>query len=405
MENKKDILENKKIIIGITGSIAAYKIASLVSLLIKRKSEVHIIMTQNACKFITPLTFETLTGNKVHLDTFDLSPDQSIHHINLVKNCDLFLIAPATANIIAKIVHGICDDMLTSTFIAYNGKKIIAIIAPAMNNIMYENPITQENLKLCSKFNIKIIEPMSGRLACGSFGKGKLPEPEFLLEEIIYEIGYKKDLKGKNILITAGPTQEALDPVRYLTNHSTGKMGYSLAKVAANRGANVLLISGKVNLDVPHHVKIINIISAKDMFEVIKKEFNNYDIIIKSAAVADFRPKFYNENKIKKKENELNIELEKTDDILKFLGENKKKGQILIGFSMETTNVIENSKEKLIKKNLDMIVANNLKDKGAGFGTDTNKVTLITKNENKELPLMSKEDVGNEIFNEILSWK
>ena len=402
MEKKKDILENKKIIIGITGSIAAYKIASLVSLLIKRKSEVHIIMTQNACKFITPLTFETLTGNKVHLDTFDLSPDQSIHHINLVKNCDLFLIAPATANIIAKIVHGICDDMLTSTFIAYNGKKIIA---PAMNNIMYENPITQENLKLCSKFNIKIIEPMSGRLACGSFGKGKLPEPEFLLEEIIYEIGYKKDLKGKNILITAGPTQEALDPVRYLTNHSTGKMGYSLAKVAANRGANVLLISGKVNLDVPHHVKIINIISAKDMFEVIKKEFNNYDIIIKSAAVADFRPKFYNENKIKKKENELNIELEKTDDILKFLGENKKKGQILIGFSMETTNVIENSKEKLIKKNLDMIVANNLKDKGAGFGTDTNKVTLITKNENKGLPLMSKEEVGNEIFNEILSWK
>ena len=402
MEKKKDILENKKIIIGITGSIAAYKIASLVSLLIKRKSEVHIIMTQNACKFITPLTFETLTGNKVHLDTFDLTPDQSIHHINLVKNCDLFLIAPATANIIAKIVHGICDDMLTSTFIAYNGKKIIA---PAMNNIMYENPITQENLKLCSKYNIKIIEPMSGRLACGSFGKGKLPEPEFLLEEIIYEIGYKKDLKGKNILITAGPTQEALDPVRYLTNHSTGKMGYSLAKVAANRGANVLLISGKVNLDVPHHVKIINIISAKDMFEVIKKEFNNYDIIIKSAAVADFRPKFYNENKIKKKENELNIELEKTDDILKFLGENKKKGQILIGFSMETTNVIENSKEKLIKKNLDMIVANNLKDKGAGFGTDTNKVTLITKNENKGLPLMSKEEVGNEIFNEILSWK
>ena len=402
MEKKKDILENKKIIIGITGSIAAYKIASLVSLLIKRKSEVHIIMTQNACKFITPLTFETLTGNKVHLDTFDLSPDQSIHHINLVKNCDLFLIAPATANIIAKIVHGICDDMLTSTFIAYNGKKIIA---PAMNNIMYENPITQENLKLCSKFNIKIIEPMSGRLACGSFGKGKLPEPEFLLEEIIYEIGYKKDLKGKNILITAGPTQEALDPVRYLTNHSTGKMGYSLAKVAANRGANVLLISGKVNLDVPHHVKIINIISAKDMFEVIKKEFNNYDIIIKSAAVADYRPKFYNENKIKKKENELNIELEKTDDILKFLGENKKKGQILIGFSMETTNVIENSKEKLIKKNLDMIVANNLKEKGAGFGTDTNKVTLITKNENKGLPLMSKEEVGNEIFNEILSWK
>ena len=402
MENKKDILENKKIIIGITGSIAAYKIASLVSLLIKRKSDVHIIMTNNATKFISPLTFETLTGNKVHTDTFDLSPDQSIHHITLVKNCDLFLIAPATANIIAKIVHGIADDMLTSTFIAYNGKKMVS---PAMNCIMYENQITQDNLKLCEKYGIKVIEPLEGRLACGDTGKGKLPEPEFLLNEIIYEIGYKKDLNGKKILITAGPTQEALDPVRYLTNHSTGKMGYAIAKVAANRGADVILISGPVNIPFPHHVKIINIISAKDMFEAVKKEFSSCDIIIKSAAVADYRPKFYNENKIKKKENELNIELEKTDDILKYLGENKKGKQILVGFSMETTNVIENSKEKLIKKNLDMIVANNLKDKGAGFGTDTNKVTFITKNESKQLPLMSKEEVGNEIFNEILSWK
>ena len=402
MEKKKGILENKKIIIGITGSIAAYKIASLVSLLIKRKSDVHIIMTNNATKFISPLTFETLTGNKVHTDTFDLSPDQSIHHITLVKNCDLFLIAPATANIIAKIVHGIADDMLTSTFIAYNGKKMVS---PAMNCIMYENQITQDNLKLCEKYGIKVIEPLEGRLACGDTGKGKLPEPEFLLNEIIYEIGYKKDLNGKKILVTAGPTQEALDPVRYLTNHSTGKMGYAIAKVAANRGADVILISGPVNIPIPHHVKIINIISAKDMFEAVKKEFSSCDIIIKSAAVADYRPKFYNENKIKKKENELNIELEKTDDILKYLGENKKGKQILVGFSMETTNVIENSKEKLIKKNLDMIVANNLKDKGAGFGTDTNKVTFITKNESKQLPLMSKEEVGNEIFNEILSWK
>ena len=402
MEKKKGILENKKIIIGITGSIAAYKIASLVSLLIKRKSDVHIIMTNKATKFISPLTFETLTGNKVHTDTFDLSPDQSIHHITLVKNCDLFLIAPATANIIAKIVHGIADDMLTSTFIAYNGKKMVS---PAMNCIMYENQITQDNLKLCEKYGIKVIEPLEGRLACGDTGKGKLPEPEFLLNEIIYEIGYKKDLNGKKILITAGPTQEALDPVRYLTNHSTGKMGYAIAKVAANRGADVILISGPVNIPIPHHVKIINIISAKDMFEAVKKEFSSCDIIIKSAAVADYRPKFYNENKIKKKENELNIELEKTDDILKYLGENKKGKQILVGFSMETTNVIENSKEKLIKKNLDMIVANNLKDKGAGFGTDTNKVTFITKNESKQLPLMSKEEVGNEIFNEILSWK
>ena len=402
MEIKKDVLEGKKILIGITGSIAAYKIASLVSLLIKRKADVHVIMTNNATKFISPLTFETLSGNKVHTDTFDLSPDQSIHHITLNKNCDLFLIAPATANIIGKIVHGIADDMLTSTFIAYNGKKMVA---PAMNCIMFENQINQDNLKLCQKYGIKVIEPAEGRLACGDTGKGKLPEPEFLLNEIIYEIGYKKDLTGKKILITAGPTQESLDPVRYLTNHSTGKMGYAIAKIAANRGADVILISGPVNIPVPNHIKVINVISAKEMFEAVKKEYMNCDIIIKSAAVADYRPKFYNEDKLKKKDGELNIEFEKTDDILKYLGENKKEGQVLIGFSMETTNLIENSKEKLIKKNLDMIVANNLKDKGAGFGTDTNLVTLITKNENKKLPLMSKENVGDEIFDEILSWK
>lgn len=400
MEIKKDVLEGKKILIGITGSIAAYKIASLVSLLIKRKADVHVIMTNNATKFISPLTFETLSGNKVHTDTFDLSPDQSIHHITLNKNCDLFLIAPATANIIGKIVHGIADDMLTSTFIAYNGKKMVA---PAMNCIMFENQINQDNLKLCQKYGIKVIEPAEGRLACGDTGKGKLPEPEFLLNEIIYEIGYKKDLNGKKILITAGPTQESLDPVRYLTNHSTGKMGYAIAKIAANRGADVILISGPVNIPVPNHIKVINVISAKEMFEAVKKEYMNCDIIIKSAAVADYRPKFYNEDKLKKKDGELNIEFEKTDDILKYLGENKKEGQVLIGFSMETTNLIENSKEKLIKKNLDMIVANNLKDKGAGFGTDTNLVTLITNNENKKLPLMSKENVGDEIFDEILS--
>ena len=393
MEIKKDVLEGKKILIGITGSIAAYKIASLVSLLIKRKADVHVIMTNNATKFISPLTFETLSGNKVHTDTFDLSPDQSIHHITLNKNCDLFLIAPATANIIGKIVHGIADDMLTSTFIAYNGKKMVA---PAMNCIMFENQINQDNLKLCQKYGIKVIEPAEGRLACGDTGKGKLPEPEFLLNEIIYEIGYKKDLNGKKILITAGPTQESLDPVRYLTNHSTGKMGYAIAKIAANRGADVILISGPVNIPVPNHIKVINVISAKEMFEAVKKEYMNCDIIIKSAAVADYRPKFYNEDKLKKKDGELNIEFEKTDDILKYLGENKKEGQVLIGFSMETTNLIENSKEKLIKKNLDMIVANNLKDKGAGFGTDTNLVTLITKNENKKLPLMSKENVGDD---------
>ena len=398
---EKDVLEGKKIIIGITGSIAAYKIASLVSSLTKRKAEVHVIMTTNATKFISPLTFESLTGNKVHLDTFDLSPDHSIHHITLVKNCDIFLIAPATANIIGKIVHGIADDMLTSTFIAYNGIKMIA---PAMNCIMYENQINQDNLKLCEKYGIKVIEPSEGHLACGDNGKGKLPEPEFLLDEIIYEIGYKKDLKGKKILVTAGPTQESIDPVRYITNHSTGKMGYSIAKIAAYRGADVVLISGPVNIPEPNKVKIIKIITAKEMFEKVKKEYLNCDIIIKSAAVADYKPKNYSDEKIKKKDNELNIELEKTDDILKYLGENKKEGQLLIGFSMETNNMEENSRAKLVKKNLDMIVANNLKDKGAGFGTETNMVTLITKKESKKLELMSKDKVADEIFNEILSW-
>ena len=398
---EKDVLEGKKIIIGITGSIAAYKITTLVSSLTKRKAKVHGIMTQKATKFISPLTFESLTGNKVHTDTFDLSPDHSIHHITLVKNCDIFLIAPATANIIGKIVHGIADDMLTSTFIAYNGIKMIS---PAMNCVMYESQVNQDNLKLCEKYGIKIIEPSEGRLACGDSGKGKLPEPEVLLDEIIYEIGYKKDLKGKKILVTAGPTQEPLDPVRYITNHSTGKMGYSIAKIAAYRGADVTLISGPVNIPKPNHVKIINIITAKDMCEKVKNEFLNCDIIIKSAAVADYRPKNYSDEKIKKKNKELNIELEKTDDILKYLGENKKKGQILIGFSMETNNMIENSKNKLVKKNLDMIVANNLKDKGAGFGTDTNIVTLITSKESKNLSLMSKDKVADEIFNEILSW-
>ena len=401
MEN--NLLEGKKIILGITGSIAAYKAATLVSLLIKRKADVHVIMTQNATKFISPLTFETLSGNKVYTDTFDLSPDHKVHHITLVKDCEIFLIAPATANIIAKIVHGIADDMLSSTFIACHSLRMIS---PAMNTFMYENPINQDNIALCNKYGIKVIEPASGRLACGDSGKGKMPEPEFLLEEIIYEIGYKtKDLQDKKILITAGPTQESIDPVRYITNHSSWKMGYAIAKVSAYRGAKVILVSGWVNLPTPHHVTLVNVKSAKDMFEAVKKESDECDIIIKAAAVADYRPKTYCEDKIKKKEGEINIDFEKTDDILKYLGENKKKGQILIGFSMETNNVVENSKSKLIKKNLDMIVANNLKDKGAGFCTDTNLVTIITKNECKELPLMSKEKVGDAIFNEILSLK
>lgn len=399
MEKEKDILEGKKIILGITGSIAAYKAATLVSMLIKRKANVHVIMTQNATKFIAPLTFETLSVNKVHTDTFDLSPDHSVHHITLVKDCDIFLIAPATANVIAKIVHGIADDMLTSTFIACHSVKMVS---PAMNTYMYENPINQDNISLCKKYGIKVIEPASGRLACGDSGKGKMPEPEFLLEEIIHEICYKKDLKGKKILVTAGPTRESIDPVRYVTNHSTGKMGYAVAKVAANRGAEVILVSGPVNLAPPHHVTLINITTAKEMFEAVKKEADSCDIIIKAAAVADYKPKNYLDDKMKKKDNDISIEFEKTDDILKYLGENKKEGQKLIGFSMETTNVEENSKKKLIKKNLDMIVANNLKDKGAGFGTDTNLVSIITSKGVKKLPLLSKEKVGDEILNEIL---
>ena len=400
---EKDLLDGKKIIIGITGGIAAFKIASLVSMLIKRKANVHVIMTQNATKFISPLTFETLSGNKVYTDMFDLSPDYKVKHINLVKDCDIFLIAPATANIIAIVAHGLADDMLSTSFLACHSFKMIS---PAMNTYMYENPITLDNISLCKKYGIKIIEPEIGRLACGDSGKGRMLEPEYLLEEIYFEIGYKnKDLKGKTILITAGPTQESLDPIRYITNHSTGKMGYAIAKIASYRGANVILVSGPVNLNPPLHVKLIKIITAKDMLEAVKKEANNCDIIIKVAAVADYKPKYYCEDKIKKKENEMYIELEKTDDILKYLGENKKNGQKIIGFSMETVNVEENSKKKLIEKNLDMVVANNLKDEGAGFGTDTNLVTFITNNDIKKLPLISKEKVADEIFNEILKWK
>lgn len=359
-------------------------------------------MTENDTKFISLLVFETLSGNECLTDTFKLTSDHKVAHVTLVKDADIFLIAPATANVIAKVCHGIADDMLTSTFLACHCKKMIS---PAMNTFMFENPVTQDNISLCKKYGIKIIEPALGRLACGDVGKGKMPEPEFLFEEIKYEICYEKNLTGLNILVTAGPTQEPIDPVRYITNHSSGKMGYAIAKVAACRGANVTLISGPVDLVPPHYVKIINIKTAKEMFEEVKKEFNKCDIIIKAAAVADYRPKFCAEDKIKKKEGEMSIQLEKTDDILKYLGENKTEKLKLIGFSMETTNMIENSKEKLVKKNLDMIVANNLKDEGAGFKTDTNKVTIITKNEIKSLPLLSKEEVADKIFDEILSLK
>lgn len=392
------MLKNKTVILGVTGSIAAYKAANLASLLVKNHASVHVIMTEHAVNIINPITFETLTGHKCLIDTFDRNFQYNVEHIALAKQADIFVVAPATANTIAKLAHGIADDMLSTTFLACKCPKLIS---PAMNTQMLENPITQDNIKICQKYGMKIIESATGHLACGDDGKGKMPEPEVLFEHIVQEIAFKKDLTGKKILITAGPTQEALDPVRYITNHSTGKMGFALAKIAACRGAEVTLISGPVNEKTPLFVKQINIKSAKDMFEVVKANFDSTDIVIKAAAVADYRPATYADEKIKKMEGDSSIKLERTDDILKYLGEHKKH-QFLCGFSMETQNMIENSRKKLEKKNLDMIVANNLKVAGAGFGTNTNIVTIITKDSEKDLPLLSKEEVANQLLNEII---
>ena len=393
------MLKNKTVLLGVTGSIAAYKIANLASALKKLHADVHVLMTKNATNFIHPITFESLTGNKCLIDTFDRNFQFQVEHVSIAKKADIVMVAPASANVIGKIAHGIADDMLTTTVMAC---KCPVYISPAMNTNMYENPILQDNMKILEKYGYHIITPASGYLACGDTGAGKMPEPENLLQYILQEIAYEKDMKGKKILITAGPTQEKIDPVRYITNHSSGKMGYALAKRAALRGAEVTLVSGQVSLTPPPFVKVVSITSTKDMFDAVTKVSEEQDIIIKAAAVADYRPAFVSDEKMKKKDDQLSIELERTDDILKYLGEHKREGHFLCGFSMETQNMISNSRAKLEKKNLDMICANNLKVEGAGFKTDTNVLTLITQNEEVSLDMMSKEDAAGVILDKIL---
>ena len=393
------MLTGKTVVLGISGSIAAYKIAYLASALKKLHADVEVIMTENATQFITPVTFESLTGNKCLVDTFDRNFKFSVEHVALAKRADIFMLAPATANVIAKVAHGLADDMLTTTFLACKCPKYIS---PAMNTQMFENPITQDNLKICQSYDMHVIQPACGYLACGDTGAGKMPEPEELLDHIIHEIAYPKNLTGKKILVTAGPTREALDPVRFLTNHSTGKMGYAIARVAAARGAEVTLVTGPTEIKKPGFVKVVPIESAREMYEAVTAASEEQDAIIKAAAVADYRPAHVSDEKIKKKDgDELSIPVERTDDILAYLGSHKKPGQFLCGFSMETEHMLENSRKKLEKKNLDMIVANNLKVAGAGFGTDTNIVTLITKAEERQLEKMSKEQVADKLLDAI----
>lgn len=391
------ILKNNTVVLGVTGSIAAYKIANLASSLVKKGANVHVIMTKNATNFINPITFETLTGNKCLVDTFDRNFEFSVEHVSLAKQADIFMVAPASANVIGKIANGIADDMLTTTIMACKCHKVIS---PAMNTNMFENPIVQDNLEKLRNYGYEVIDPASGYLACGDTGAGKMPEPTVLESYIMKNIAMEKDMAGKKVLITAGPTMEAIDPVRFISNHSTGKMGYALAKIAMERGAEVTLVTGKTYIEKPDFVKIIDVKSAKEMFDAVDKEFDSQDIVIMSAAVADYRPKTVADEKIKKNDGETAIELERTDDILGTMSR-RKKNQFLCGFSMETEHMLENSKNKLKKKNLDMICANNLKVEGAGFGTDTNVVTLITENESRQLPIMSKEQVANEILTEI----
>lgn len=394
------LLSGKTVLLGVTGSIAAYKIASLASALRKLDADVHVLMTRNATNFITPITFETLTGNKCLVDTFDRNFQFQVEHVSIAKKADIVMLAPATANVIGKLAHGIADDMLTTTLMAC---KCPIYVSPAMNTNMYENPILQDNLTVLQRYGYHIIDPANGYLACGDTGAGKMPEPEVLLDYILKEIAMKKDLAGKKILITAGPTQEAIDPVRYITNHSSGKMGYALAKMAMLRGAEVTLVGGQSALSPPPFVHYVPVVSAKDMFDAVTSVSDEQDIIIKAAAVADYRPATVSDEKMKKSDDQLSIPLERTDDILKYLGEHKIKGQFLCGFSMETSNMISNSRAKLVKKNLDMIAANCLKVEGAGFAGDTNVLTLITQNEEVSLDLMSKEDAAGIILDKILS--
>ncbi len=400
MSMNQKLLSGKTVLLGVTGSIAAYKIASLASALKKLDADVHVLMTKNAVNFINPITFESLTGNKCLVDTFDRNFQFQVEHVSIAKKADVVMLAPASANVIGKIAHGIADDMLTTTIMAC---KCPVYVAPAMNTNMYENPILQDNLQILQKYGYHIINPASGYLACGDTGAGKMPEPEVLLSYITKETAYEKDLTGKKILITAGPTQEAIDPVRYITNHSSGKMGYALAKMAMLRGAEVTLVSGQTAIAPPPFVKFVSIVSAKDMFDAVTAVSDKQDIIIKAAAVADYRPSSVSDEKMKKSDDQMSIALERTDDILKYLGEHKKEKQFLCGFSMETSNVISNSRAKLVKKNLDMIAANCLKVEGAGFQGDTNVLTLITQNEEVSLDLMSKEDAAGIILDKIVS--
>ena len=394
------MLKGKTVLLGVTGSIAAYKIASLASALKKLHADVHVLMTENATNFINPITFETLTGNKCLVDTFDRNFQYSVEHVSLAKKADVVMLAPASANVIGKIAHGIADDMLTTTIMACKCKKIVA---PAMNTNMFENPIVQDNLKVLEHYNYEVISPAVGYLACGDTGAGKMPEPELLLEYILREIAREKDMKGLHVLVTAGPTQESVDPVRYITNHSSGKMGYALAKAAMLRGADVTLVSGPCAIEPPPFVKLVPVVTAKEMFDAVTSVSFEQDIIIKAAAVADYRPANVYEDKVKKHEEQMSIKLEKTDDILGYLGEHRLPGQFLCGFSMETQNMLGNSRAKLGKKHLDMVAANNLKVAGAGFQGDTNVLTLITQDEDVSLQLMSKEDAANVILDKILS--
>ena len=392
------MLRGKNVVLAVTGSIAAYKIAYLASMLKKLNADVTVLMTRNAVNFIHPITFETLTGNKCLIDTFDRNFEYSVEHVSLAKRTDVVLVAPATANVIGKLANGIADDMLTTTVMACECKKIIA---PAMNTHMYHNPVVQDNIKKLRHYGMEVVAPDTGYLACGDVGEGKMPSEQVLLEYILREIRFEKDLEGKKVMVTAGPTREKIEPVLFITNHSTGKMGYALAKHCAQRGAEVTLITGKTQLEPPLFVRVIEVESAGEMFEAVKERYEEQDIIMKAAAVADYRPLSVSEEKVKKTEGEMSIALERTEDILKFIGENRRKGQFLCGFSMETENMLENSRAKLEKKHADMIVANNLKQEGAGFGTDTNIVTLITRDGCRELPVMSKEDVAKHIIDTI----
>lgn len=393
------LLKGKTVILGVSGGIAAYKSASLASMLIKAGAKVHVIMTEHATNFIHPITFETLTSQKCLTDTFDRNFEFNVEHVELAKAADVIMIAPATANVIAKAAYGIADDMLTTTLLACECPKIIV---PAMNTRMYKNPITQHNMNSLKKYGMEVVTPATGYLACGDTGMGKMPEPEILFEYIVRAIAYPKDMTGKKVLVTAGPTQEKIDPVRYISNHSTGKMGYAIARQCMLRGAEVTLVSGRTNLKPPMFIEVVPVISAKDMYEAVIERSNQMDIIIKAAAVADYRPVNVSEEKMKKTEGELSIPLERTQDILQYLGTHKTEGQFLCGFSMETQNMLENSRKKLEKKNLDMIAANNLKVEGAGFGTDTNVITLITKDMEKELAIMTKAEAADEILDEIM---